>query len=409
MLAKTIQKPEQSASRLDTLICYAANAIAGLGGQGEFLRQMMYALDRLPHGRVLSRGSSGGSKAGRVESVVIELRGWRGMAFRSIAALPSLRRRHDVLTLLSDVDFDEQLSAHLDGAGLFDGVMGQCCRTFERLSAKNVPLVLTALNTHLDGVTEVLADEHRRLAIHSPGFIHPGMRERVHGEIERATCIRAVSRLVKQSFVERGVSPDKVRVVLPAIDLEHFQPVAKKDDVFRVLAVASIDARKGIYYLLKAFEKAAIPNSELRIIGATGDPWSRRMLEQFTSRLSNIGIQSADVVKEPVESTYGPASVFVHPAIEDGFGLAVGQALACGKPVITTRQTGASELIVEGENGYVIECRDVDGLVDRLKQLARDESLLARLSAAGPGSVAHLGYPQFGENVGRFYDEVQRA
>jgi len=35
--------------------------------------------------------------------------------------------------------------------------------------------------------------------------------------------------------------------------------------------------------------------------------------------------------------------------------------------------------------------------------------LLARLSAAGPGSVAHLGYPQFGENVGRFYDEVQRA
>lgn len=397
----TTQKPlEQLVTRgLDGLICYAANTTSGRGGQGEFLRQMVYALDRLPHGRVLSRGA----KAGHAECVNVRFRGWRDTAFRTIAAVPVLRRRSDLLNLLSDVDFDSQVYEHLEGVRMFDGVMGQCCLTLEQLSRKNTPVVLTALNTHLDNVAEVLADEHRRLGIHTPSFIHPQMRARVHSEIEHATCIRTISELAKQSFVERGIPADKIRVVLPAIDLDHFQPVAKKDDVFRVLAVLTIDPRKGAYYLLKAFEKAAIPNSELVIIGATGDPWSRRMLEGFTSRLSNLRIQSADVVKDPVENTYGRASVFVHPAIEDGYALAVSQALACGKPVITTDQTGAAQLITDDQNGYVLQSRDIDGLVDRLQHLAAHESLLARMSAAAPASVAHLGYPETADNVAQLY------
>jgi glycosyltransferase involved in cell wall biosynthesis len=401
---QTDQKPaeEQISRELDALVCYAANATAGRGGQGEFLRQMMYALDQLPQGRIVSRGA----KAGRAECANIQLQGWRGLGFRSIARWPVIRRRSDLLTLLSDVDFDSQLSAHLDGAGLLDSVMGQCCLTFERLSRKNVPCVLTTLNTHIDNVEQTLADERRRLGIDTPGYIHPRMLDRVHREIKHATCIRAISELAKESFVERGVPAEKIGVVLPAIDLEHFRPVAKSDDVFRVLAVLTIDPRKGAYYLLQAFEKAAIPNSELVIIGATGDRWSRRMLEQFTSRLSNIRIQAADVLKDPIEATYGQASVLVHPAIEDGFALAVAQALACGKPVITTRQTGAAQLIADGQNGYVLECRDVDGLVDRLQHLAANESLLARFSSAAPSSVAHLGYPEFAQNVARFYSRV---
>ena len=401
---QTDQKPaeQEIASGLDALICYAGNTTAGRGGQGEFLRQMVYALDQLPHGRVLSRSA----KAGRAECVDVQFQGWRGMAFRSIAAVPGLRGRSDLLTLLSDVNFDSQLGAHLDGVGLFDGVMGQCCLALEQLSRSNVPSVLTALNTHIDSLAEVLADERRRLGIDSSGFIHPRMQARVRSEIQRATRIRAISELAKQSFVERGVSADKICVILPAIDLDHFRPAAQKDDVFRVLAVLTIDPRKGAFYLLQAFEKAAIPNSELVIIGATGDRWSRRMLEKFTSRLSNLRIQSADVLKDPIESTYGQASVFVHPAIEDGFALAVGQALACGKPVITTTQTGAAQLIADGQNGYVLPCRDVDGLVDRLRQLAANESLRARLSAAAPASVAHLSYPQVAQNVARFYCQV---
>jgi glycosyltransferase involved in cell wall biosynthesis len=383
----------------DALICFAGNAVSGRGGQGEFLRQMVFALSQLPRGRILSRSA----QADRAECINLPFTGWRNICFRAIASTPILRRRRDLLTWIDDVDFDSRLSARVAGAGLLDAVMGQCCGTFELLRKKNTPLVLTALNTHIDSLAELLSDEHRRLQMDLPSFIYPGMRLRVRREIECAWRIRAVSELVKRSFVDRGVKPEKVEVLLPAVDLDHFRPVPKSDDVFRVLAVLTIDPRKGAYYLLQAFEKAAIPNSELVIIGATGDRWSSQMWGQFRARLPNIHMQSADVLREPIEATYGRASVLVHPAIEDGFGLAISQALACGKPVIATRQTGASQLITEGENGYVVESRDVDGLVDRLRFLAREPSLLQRLSAAAPASVSALGYPSVARDVARLY------
>jgi glycosyltransferase involved in cell wall biosynthesis len=386
----------------DVPICYAANAFTGRGGQGEFLRQMIYALDQFPQARVLSRLG----KAIRTACIDIPFDGWRGVSFRAMSHVPILRGRGDFLTLLSDVGFDSQICDHLAGVKLFDGVMGQCCQALQILNKKRVPSILTALNTHIDGVAEVLAEEHRRLGIQKPSFVHPRMRLRVRREIERASYIRAISELAKQSFIDRGVAAEKIEVVLPAVDLDYFRPIAQADDVFRVLAVLTIDPRKGIYYLLQAFEKAAIPRSELVIIGATGDPWSRWMLEQFTARMKNIRVQRANVLKDPIEATYGQASVFVHPAIEDGFALAVGQAMACGKPVITTRQTGAAQLIADGQNGYVLECRDVDGMVDRLRLLARNESLLKQMSARAPQAVAHLGYPAVAQEVARLYNRA---
>ena len=360
---------------------------------------MVFALNQLPRGRIFSRGA----RSDRAECIDLPFAGWRRVCFRAITGTPVVRRRRDLLTWIDDVDFDSRLSARVASPGLLDAVMGQCCRTFELLRKKNTPLVLTALNTHIDDLAEVLADENRRLQIDLPTFIYPRMRLRVRREIECAWRIRAVSELVKRSFVDRGVKPEKIEVLLPEVDLDHFRPVPKNDDVFRVLAVLTIDPRKGAYYLLQAFEKASIPNSELVIIGATGDRWSSTMLGQFRAKLPNIHLQSADVVRDPIETTYGRASVFVHPAIEDGFALAVSQALACAKPVITTRQTGASQLIADGKNGYVLESRDVDGLVDRLRLLAREPSLLQRLSAAAPASVSTLGYPSMARDVARLY------
>lgn len=386
----------------DALVCYAANAVASQGGQGEFLRQMVYGLDQFPRGRVVSRRARGK----QTECIDLPFTGWRRAEFRGIQRVPLLRRRQDLLTLINDVDFDLRLKAHVSDVQLLDGVMGQCSETFEFLGCRRVPLVLTALNTHIDHLGNALTEEYRRLRIRSRCFVHPQMRQRVRREIECASCIRAVSEPARQSFIGQGVKPEKIQVLLPAVDLDHFRPVSKKDNTFRVLAVLTIDPRKGAYYLLQAFEKAAIPGSELVIIGATGDHWSKQMLHQFLARQKNIRVQSADVFRQPLEETYGQASVLVHPAIEDGFGLAVAQALACGKPVITTRQTGASQLIAEGQNGYVLECRDVDGLVERLRLLARDESLLARLSACAPKTVAHLGYPAFAQNVAQLYRRI---
>lgn len=58
------------------------------------------------------------------------------------------------------------------------------------------------------------------------------------------------------------------------------------------------------------------------------------------------------------------SDIFVFPSIEDGFAIVVAEALACGLPVITTRNTGASDLVQAGKNGDVVPIRDPEAIAN---------------------------------------------
>ena len=382
-------------------ICFAENTFYGRGGQGEFLRQMTFALEGMPRAKVFSRGHLIGGAG-----TVVPFRGWPSIVSKAIRGLVLVRGRQDWLALLSDGDFDRRLAHAIGDVDLLDAVIAQCCHTFSQLTGTKTRRVLTCLNTHLDHLADTLEKEHERIGYRGRSFIHPRMLRRARREIELADRIRVNSHWAKQTFVERGVAPATLRVIHPAVDLDRFHPVEKRDDVFRVLAVSTIDPRKGSYYLLQAFEQARIPNSELVLIGGTGDRWSKNMLQGFLSRNSNMVRRHCDVMSVPVDDSYGSASVVVHSALEDGYGLVIPQALASGRPVIATRQSGASELIQHGKTGFVVESASVDSIRDGLQLLAADRSLRERMSEQAPASVAHLSYQRFASEVRAFYAEV---
>src|SRR6266446_1402678 len=121
------------------LVCFAGNASYGIGGQGEFLRQMVYVLDLLPRAKVYSRQS----KAETTECVNLPFDSFPLFQFNAIQRVPWLRRRRDWLTLLSDINFDRLIAAQIGAMDLFDGIMGQCCETFIKLKTRGVRLMLT--------------------------------------------------------------------------------------------------------------------------------------------------------------------------------------------------------------------------------------------------------------------------
>ncbi len=384
-------------------IFFAINARQGAGGQGEFLRQMAYALDSMPGTAVLSRGCA----PSRAAAVDLPFSGMpEHLLFNSLIRIPVLRGRQDWLTLLSDLEFDRRAAESAGEPELFDGVMGQCALTFERLRSGKTARILTALNTHIDYLYEALEEECRLTGQGTAHFIHPRMRRRALQEIAAADRIRVNSEWIKQTFVERGVPAAKIKVIRPSADPSRFYPVRQPDDVFRVLAVASIDPRKGIHYLLQAFTEAKIPNSELLLIGGTGSRWSRGLLSSFRRKHANIRHEIFEVNETGAEKLYGPASVLVHPAVEEGYGLVIAQALACGRPVIATRQSGAAELIAEGKTGFVIERRSVEQIKDRLQTLANDAGLRRRMGASASASVSHLTDENFSTEVRNFYGEI---
>ena len=121
--------------------------------------------------------------------------------------------------------------------------------------------------------------------------------------------------------------------------------------------------RKGHVYLLEAWKRLALPNSELLLIGAVSHE-----LEAILERYRGLFQHMSGVPNARLRDYYARASVFVLPSLEDGCAIVCAEAMACGVPVITTSSNGSSEVIDHGKDGFVVpawsseaiaECLDV--------------------------------------------------
>jgi len=171
-----------------------------------------------------------------------------------------------------------------------------------------------------------------------------------------------------------------------------------------LLTLLSVVGGAALFIALALFLRAII--AELEIIGGTGSRWARDLVARSMRGRANITLRHADVMCVPVSETYGRASVLVHAALEDGFGLVVAQALASGRPVIVTDATGASELVEDGVNGFVVPAGSAAAIREKLELLASDAALARRMCEQAPRAVARLGYDTFAAAVLAFYREI---
>ena len=75
---------------------------------------------------------------------------------------------------------------------------------------------------------------------------------------------------------------------------------------------------------------------------------------------------------------YNQLDVYLCASSSEGFSLSVLEASACGRPVISTRVGGCEDLIVDGENGFLVD-RDIAAFAEKLRFLNNDRTLLARM------------------------------
>lgn len=218
------------------------------------------------------------------------------------------------------------------------------------------------------GVEEPMyAEEYRRL-----GLAFAGMKGFASAEtVRHFDHIIALSDFVRTSYITGGFAEDRVHVASLDVDTNRFQPMRKADDIFRVVFLSVINIRKGLHYLLEAWDQLNLPNSELLIVGKmkVPAPLERLYLKQIRDDPS---IRWIEGTKAP-ERIYPQGSVFVFPSLAEGFGKVTAEAMACGLPVITTRN--AAGLVTDGYDGFVISERDVTTLQSRIEKLYFDSEM----------------------------------
>jgi glycosyltransferase involved in cell wall biosynthesis len=304
---------------------------------------------------------------------------------RAIREIPILRRRRDWVASTADIFFDHYVAPRVPKTDFFQGVTGQCTRSLATAKARGCFTILDVITPHME---EFHSCQKRECAVFG---IRPPSDEqtvrRAMKEYQQADLIRVMSEDAKQTFLERGFSRDRLMVVPPPLDLDEFSPADFRGPKFRISFVGLIEPWKGFQYLIETFQSIQLRDAELVLWGGSGSRPIAKYLRESMAKNPAIVVQPVEVRSYGYENVYSKSSVLVHPSLCDGFAYVVVEAMASGIPVITTHNTGASQFVVDGVNGYLVDPKDRDMLADRLVHLARNPALVREMGAAARKAV----------------------
>jgi glycosyltransferase involved in cell wall biosynthesis len=142
--------------------------------------------------------------------------------------------------------------------------------------------------------------------------------------------------------------------------------------------IARLVEQKGHRYLIEAFAKAAAQKGNLRLL-IVG---SGALEDDLKARVRHAGLEKAVLFtgyRTDTSDLLAAIDIFVHPSLWEGFGLAVLEAMAMGKPVIATRVSALPELIQDTVSGFLVAPKDADALAAVIIRLAGNGLLQQRI------------------------------
>jgi glycosyltransferase involved in cell wall biosynthesis len=164
------------------------------------------------------------------------------------------------------------------------------------------------------------------------------------------------------------------------------------------------DLRKGADVLIAA--AAEVPGTKVLLVSRS-DP------RPYLALATRHGLAERVVSAGPttaIERAYAAADVFVFPTRYDAFGMVVTEAMACGLPVVTSRQAGAAEIITDGVDGILVpDPADCAAWTHAIAALAADPGARTRLGRAAAHTASRFTWDQVARQTLAVYEQVIRS
>jgi len=220
---------------------------------------------------------------------------------------------------------------------------------------------------------------------------------------------------------DTGVAPRRTVLIPIGVEVDLFRPGVSTKGIREkyeltgevvVLFVGRIAPEKGVAYLIEAADfivrQRGHTNVMFLLVGPLGERGPLAVHgSPYASHISNMiqsrGLQGhvkmlGEVPRSSLPMLYSASDIFVLPTLAEQSPVVVKEAMAAGRPVVSTLVDGLPALVREGENGFLVEPRHVEPLALRLEELIADENLRRAIGENNRRrAVAEFGLPAMGE------------
>ncbi|MBI4825084.1 MAG: glycosyltransferase family 4 protein [Nitrospirae bacterium] len=229
-------------------------------------------------------------------------------------------------------------------------------------------------------------------------------QKRMKKVFETAKIIFCVSEFTSQKLAGRTwSSPEisrKARVIYNGVDFNYFTPSEPDTELIEryklqgakiILTLARLVERKGHDMVINALPmiKKSIPQAKYVICGKGKYEENLKQLAEKLGLADDV-IFAGFVPNESRNKYYNMCGLYVMPSREilekgdiEGFGITYLEANACGKPVIGSNKGGASEAIIDGETGFLVDASDSNDIAQKCIALLSDDPLSKKIGMNG--------------------------
>lgn len=196
----------------------------------------------------------------------------------------------------------------------------------------------------------------------------------------------------KIAVVRSGLDLARLPQVEPSRAITLRSELGIRNDWVNVIILGQLSPSKGTHHAIEALGR--LPRSERKfLLCVVGDAWPgvhEGYREELRRRVNQYGLE--DHVRftgwrNDALEILALMDVLVHPSLSEGMPRAVLEGMALGKAVVATAVGCTRELVIDGENGFLVTSGDVDALTDRITRLLRSADLRARLGQAAQRAV----------------------
>ena len=212
-------------------------------------------------------------------------------------------------------------------------------------------------------------------------------RERYLEEYDLASLVVVLSERAAETFRIQGFAEERLFYLPRGVDVERFTP-GVRPPIFRAIFSGALIERKGVHHLLEAWQRLALKDAELWLMGAVHAEMKPHLKKFATENVKVIGFAARP------EEYLRQATIHVFPSQCEGSAKVTYEAAACGLPQITTREAG--DVVQDGREGILIPPGDVDALAAAIQDLYDHPQVVERMSlAARERVVNHFTWDHF--------------